>query len=966
MDRLPLVGPAETQLNRIASPCHNEVAPRRSWFRRVTVMASLSLLLAAAACSSSTGDPALDASEGKSDIEQRQPDSAAPDSTSVDISGVDVEDQAAPDYYPYDYTTVPEFDIMINEVRCKDGDFIELYNTSNTETVPLEGWVVADGDDATHRYTLPDDLELGPGAFLAVPVLSAKSGGWGFPFGLACGDDTVSLYNPEGQLADRVVLPQLPAGQTWGRIPDGTGVWQATAPTPNGANQPTRSLDEVLFSLDRVVQIDLTLPPESYAALEAEPKVYVAGKAYLSSGDFQFGPVDVGIRLKGNWGSFRPLSQKASFKVKFSHVNPMGRLLGKSHMTLNAMVSDPGMIREVVSYRLFAAFGLPAPRAGYAWVRLNGEEYGLYANIEAFDDMWLANTFTTTQHLYEGGYSSDFEPGMEWAFEVDEGDETDLSDLSGFMTSVAQSSTDTFVDDVGSVLDLEGFAKLMALEHFMGHWDGYAVAINNFYIHFAEAPEKAEMIPWGTDQLFRQHHPYYFGNGILFKKCVESEDCRAIYDSVLLEMIDLVKQFDLAGLAASTAASVQEQIQADPRKPYTLQEAEAGLEEDISYIEWKSAALDKLEECILTPELFDTDGDGRVCDMDCLEGNPQAYVGAPEICDDMVDNDCNGLVDDGPQCPDCKTITIAAHDYALCLSPRNFDDAKKSCAQLGMVPVTLNTPEEERWVRGMLSAYGLTIAWLGLVRSPTTGEFGWFDQTPLEWSSWEPGEPDGQPGDRDCSQMFTWKQWADASCFTTSPVICEAPCDTFVDSDGDGYLSCIEDCYDTVAGWNPGAKDLSGECADGVDQNCNFIVDDGAQCVPPASFTLPGVPGWQFFFLDQPSQRDAARMECAALGLGADLAWFDSLEENQAASAALQVLAPSAVVWIGLNDLAEEGWYLWANGSAPKYTNWATGQPNNWDDSEDCGRMLPDGTWNDTNCKDALKALCRKPAPVSP
>jgi len=43
----------------------------------------------------------------------------------------------------------------------------------------------------------------------------------------------------------------------------------------------------------------------------------------------------------------------------------------------------------------------------------------------------------------------------------------------------------------------------------------------------------------------------------------------------------------------------------------------------------------------------DADADGACVEADCADGDATAYPGAAEVCDDGVDNDCNGVVDDG-------------------------------------------------------------------------------------------------------------------------------------------------------------------------------------------------------------------------------------------------------------------------------------------------------------------------------
>lgn len=53
--------------------------------------------------------------------------------------------------------------------------------------------------------------------------------------------------------------------------------------------------------------------------------------------------------------------------------------------------------------------------------------------------------------------------------------------------------------------------------------------------------------------------------------------------------------------------------------------------------------------------------------------------------------------------------------------------------------------------------------------------------------------------------------------------------------------------------------------------------------------------------------------------------------------------------WIGFNDIASPGTFVWEYGTS-SYTKWASGQPDNGGNEEDCVEQYADGTWNDKEC----------------
>ena len=110
-----------------------------------------------------------------------------------------------------------------------------------------------------------------------------------------------------------------------------------------------------------------------------------------------------------------------------------------------------------------------------------------------------------------------------------------------------------------------------------------------------------------------------------------------------------------------------------------------------------------------------------------------------------------------------------------------------------------------------------------------------------------------------------------------------------------------------------------------------------------SGFTYAGSYGNSIYFISNNSMSGAVALETCAT-LGGHLATISSAEENTYLTSLISV-----GTWIGLNDLAVEGTFVWVTGEPVVYTNWDSGEPNNNGafGNEDYVELLTNGTWND-------------------
>lgn len=343
-----------------------------------------------------------------------------------------------------------------------------------------------------------------------------------------------------------------------------------------------------LFADDAFPIFEITLPQSSIDTLGSE--------AY-QPGTLRYGDIvieNVGVRSKGR-STQQGFDGKPSLKIKVNEFVSGQRLLGLKRLTLNNMIQDPSMAHERLGYAVFRAAGVPAPLCNHARVYINGVYFGLYANVQTLDEVFVKEHWDPAPgNLYDivnDGYGIDFEreqacePPQETKFVLETNEDVnDTSDLTALIEAVSMSRDDSFLSAVEAVMNLDEVLALGAVQAVIADFDGYFGARNNFKAYHELAQDRFILLPWGIDQTFGAEEGSYNKldyaidhsgserqRSLLYDRCANNPQCQMRYEAQVALALAAFEGLDLETQLDAILAQVATAIAEDTRKPYSAQ-----------------------------------------------------------------------------------------------------------------------------------------------------------------------------------------------------------------------------------------------------------------------------------------------------------------------------------------------------------------------------------------------------------
>jgi hypothetical protein len=204
---------------------------------------------------------------------------------------------------------------------------------------------------------------------------------------------------------------------------------------------------------------------------------------------------NVGVHYRGASSYMMvPEGSKRSLNLTFDFVDAKQQLHGYRTLNLLNANGDPTFVRTVV-YSEIAQRYIPAPKANYMRVVINGESWGVYVNAQQFNKDFTRDYFQSTKGARwkvpgrpggRGGmeYLGDDAAAYKGTYEIKTKDNAkSWSDLIHLFRVLNETPPEKLEAALAPILDVDGALKFLALDVALVNSDGYWTRASDYSIY---------------------------------------------------------------------------------------------------------------------------------------------------------------------------------------------------------------------------------------------------------------------------------------------------------------------------------------------------------------------------------------------------------------------------------------------------------------------------------------------------
>ncbi len=165
------------------------------------------------------------------------------------------------------------------------------------------------------------------------------------------------------------------------------------------ASTQTKPAPSELFATDKVQAVNITFKQSNWSyyldSLRFNGDGLLPAVVELNGQKFE----NAGVRFRG-FKSFAPGTPRNPLHIVLDMKEKTQTYQGYHVLKLSNTLRDPSMLREVLGYEIARTY-MPAPKANYAKVTVNGKYYGLLANVESVnEEQFLNRYFASTDNAF--------------------------------------------------------------------------------------------------------------------------------------------------------------------------------------------------------------------------------------------------------------------------------------------------------------------------------------------------------------------------------------------------------------------------------------------------------------------------------------------------------------------------------------------------------------------------------------